>query len=161
MGLFSWLSGSEAQSRLPHLGKIEVEVIAREGSDGKVDWSHTVKTYGSSDGDKIKANRGEGYRITFDLDDYTDWNIRFDASRPFFCKDGTDNPCPDSITTKQVLVDSCDDGELVVIDWNYGEHEQELRYQLNFVTETGGPINPYDPIIINGGGGVRPPGSTS
>ena len=43
-----------------------------------------------------------------------------------------------------------------MIDWNYGPNDQELRYQLNFVTDLGAPIDPYDPIIINGGGGVKP-----
>jgi hypothetical protein len=157
MGLFSWLFGSAPQGKgMPHLGKIEVEVVARDNGSGGVAWSHTVKSSGHSNGNKIKAPKGEGYRITFDLDDYTDLNIRFDASAPFFCKEGVSDPCPSSITTKQILVDSCEPGELVVIDWNYNEIEEELRYQLNFVTNIGGPIDPYDPIIINGGGGVKP-----
>ena len=156
MGFFSWLFGSNAPSRFPHLGKIEVEVYAKDNGSGGVEWSHKVKTTGHSNGNKIKAPKGEGYWITFDLDDHTDLNIRFDASAPFFCKDGTVDPCPSSITTPQVLVDSCEEDELVVIDWNFNEHEQELRYQLNFVTDIGAPIEPYEPIIINGGGGVRP-----
>ena len=61
-----------------------------------------------------------------------------------------------SITTPQILVESCEEDELVVIDWNYGPNDQELRYQLNFVTDLGAPIDPYDPIIINGGGGGKP-----
>lgn len=156
MGLFSWLFGTSSSSNLPHLGKIEVEVLAEDNGSGGVKWSHTVKSYGHSNGNKIKVPKGEGYRITFDLDDYTDLNIRFDASGPFYCKEGTVDPCPSSITTQQILVESCEEDELVVIDWNFGPNEQELRYQLNFVTNIGGPIDPYDPIIINGGGGIKP-----
>jgi hypothetical protein len=158
MGLFSWLFGNNNNPRagFPHLGRIDVEVYARPNGSGGVAWSHSVKSHGHSNGNKIKAPRGEGYRIKFDLDDYTDLHVRFDASKPFFCKEGTANPCPDSISTQQVLVDSCEDDTLVVIDWNYGDQEQELRYQLNFVTDVGAPIDPYDPIIINGGGGVQP-----
>lgn len=159
MGLFSWLfGGGSSRPGFPHLGNIKVEIIARDNGSGGVEWSHEVKSNGHSQGKKIKAPKGEGYRITFDLDDYTDLNIRFDASQPFFCKQGTADPCPSSITTPQIMVDSCEDGELVVIDWNYNENEEELRYQLNFVTDIGGPIAPYDPIIVNGGGGVRPGG---
>jgi hypothetical protein len=157
MGLFSWLFGNNnGRAGIPHLGRIDVEVYARPDGAGGVTWSHSVKSHGHSNGNKIKAPRGEGYRIKFDLDDYTDLHVRFDASKPFFCKEGTTNPCPDSISTPQVLVDSCEDDTLVVIDWNYGAQEQELRYQLNFVTDIGKPIDPYDPIIINGGGGVQP-----
>ena len=158
MGLFSWLFGDNDKNPrgIPHLGKIEVEVYARPDGHGGFDWSHSVKTHGHSNGHKIKVPRGEGYRIKFDLDDYTNLNIRFDASKPFFCKDGTGDPCPSSITTPQILVDSCEDDTLVVIDWNYGNQEQELRYQLNFVTDIGTAVKPYDPIITNGGGGVQP-----
>jgi len=161
MGLFSWLFGNgngKNPRGIPHLGKIDVEVYARPNGSGGVQWSHSVKSHGHSNGNKIKVPKGEGYRIKFDLDDYTDLNIRFDASGPFFCKEGTVDPCPSSITTQQILVDSCEDDTLVVIDWNFGDEEQELRYQLNFVTDIGGPVPPYDPIITNGGGGV-PPGS--
>lgn len=158
MSLLSWLNGlfgNNATHGMPHLGKIDVEVIARDNGSGGIAWSHTVRSTGHSNGNKIKVPRGEGYRIKFDLDDYTGRHIRFDASAPFFCKEGIADPCPSSISTPQVLVDSCEDDTLVVIDWNYGD-EQELRYQLNFVTNVGAPIPPYDPIIINSGGGGEP-----
>jgi hypothetical protein len=156
MGLFSWLNKKKPPKGIPHLGKIEVEVTAKLDASGNVKWSHEVKSPGHSEGNKIKAPKGEGYWIIFDLDDYTGRHIRFDASAPFFCKDGTDDPCPSKMDTKQILVESCADDELVVIDWNFGPDQKELRYQLNFVTDTGGPVDPYDPIIINGGGGVQP-----
>lgn len=158
MSLQSWLNnlfGNSAPSGMPHLGKIDVEVLAKPDGSGGVEWSHTVKTHGHSHGNKIKAPRGQGYRIKFDLDDYTNLKIRFNAAAPFFCKQGTVDPCPNSISTPQILVDSCEDDTLVVIDWNYGA-AQELRYQLNFVTNVGAPIPPYDPIIINDGGGGEP-----
>jgi len=131
-------------------------VTAKLDASGKVKWSHEVKSPGHSDGDKIKAPKGEGYWIIFDLDDYTGRNIRFDASAPFFCKDDTADPCPSSMDSEQILVESCAEDELVVIDWNYGPSQKELRYQLNFVTDIGEHVDPYDPIIINGGGGVAP-----
>ena len=160
MGLFSWLNKKKPPKGIPHLGKIEVEVTAKLDASGNVKWSHEVKSPGHSSGNKIKAPKGEGYWIIFDLDDYTGRHIRFDASAPFFCKDGTGDPCPSSITSDQILVESCAEDELVVIDWNYGSAEQELRYQLNFTTDIGGYIPPYDPIIINGGGGVAPGSNT-
>lgn len=154
MGLFSWLFGDD--KGLPPLGRIEVEVTASPNGPNGVTWSHRVKTSGHGHGNKIKAPRGQGYKITFDLDDDTELNVRFDASKPFYCKEGVDDPCPSSITTDQIMVDSCEYDELVVFDWNFNENEEELRYQLNFVTAAGGPIDSYDPIIINGGGGVKP-----
>ncbi len=150
------MGGNNNLERIPHLGSIDVEVYAKPNGKGGVDWSHMVKSHGHSNGNKIHAPKGGGYRIKFDLDNFTDLKVRFDASRPFFCKEGTVDPCPDNISTRQILVDSCEDDTLIVIDWNYGEHEQELRYQLNFVTDIGTPVDPYDPIIINGGGGVQP-----
>lgn len=139
---------------MPHLEKVEVEIIASPGSGGKIVWSHKVKSTGHSNGNKINLPNGVGYRIHFDLD-RNGLDVRFDAKAPFFCKDGTSDPCPSSITSKQVMVDECDADDLYVIDWNYGD-PMELRYQLNFVTEVGDPVDAYDPIIENGGGGIKP-----
>jgi hypothetical protein len=139
---------------MPHLEKVEVEIIANPGSGGTIDWSHNVKSSGHSNGGKLKLPNGVGYRIHFDLN-RNGLDVRFDAKAPFFCKDGTSDPCPSSIASPQVMVDECDAKDLYVIDWNYG-NPIDLRYQLNFVTEVGGPVNAYDPIIENGGGGIKP-----
>ena len=140
---------------VPKLDKVEVDVFAKLNGSGGIDWSHKVRNPGHEKGNKIKLNKGIGYEIQFDLRADSGLNVRFDASRPFFCKEGTSDPCPSSITTQQIMVDSCEDDELVVLDWNYG-NEQELRYQLNFVDDAGNRLDPYDPVILNEGGGTRP-----
>jgi hypothetical protein len=141
-------------AKMPPLDKVKVEVIAKRGQNGQIDWSHETKTHGHSNGNKVKLPKGMGYRLEFSLDT-NGLDVRFDADAPFFCKDGTADPCPSSITSDQIMVESCEDDELVVIDWNYGD-PTELRYQLNFVTKVGEPVNPYDPIIENGGGSIKP-----
>lgn len=117
----------------------------------KVKWD--IDTKDPANPKKIKAKDPENYLLKFKLFDNTTLEVRFDASSPFYCKDGTSDPCPSSVTSDQVLVDSCKDNELVVLDWNV--IKQELRYQLNFVTKAGKLLNPYDPIIDNGGGGHK------
>ena len=140
---------------VPKLDKVEVDIFAEPNGSGGINWSHKVKSSGHDKGQKIKLPKGSGYEIHFDLRAGNGLNVRFDASRPFFCKEGTTDPCPSSITTQQIMVDSCEDDELVVIDWNYG-NEQELRYQLNFVDDAGNKVDPYDPVILNEGGGTKP-----
>lgn len=152
------MHSQQAQSlkmMVPQLDKVEVDIIGEPDGKGGVSWSHRVKDPGHGSGHKIKLPKGVGYEIHFDLKAKDGLNVRFDASAPFYCKEGTADPCPSSITTDQIMVESCDDDDLVVIDWNYGT-EQELRYQINFVDDTGQKVNPYDPIILNEGGGTRP-----
>ncbi len=146
-----------AAAKIPPISwdKIKVEVTATANGTGGVTWSHKIKSSGHSNGNKIKVPENRAHRIKFDLNDESGLGIRFNAAGPIFAKEGVADPCPDRLETGQIMVDSCDDDELVVIDWNYGA-QQELRYQLNFVTHANGPIDPYDPIIENGGGGVRP-----
>lgn len=137
-------------------GHVEVEIVG-SGPDakGEVIWTHEVKSSGHDNGGKIKLGKDEGYEIQFDLKDRTNLRLRFDASGPFFVKEGTADPCPSTLGSTQCMVDDCDAGKLTVIDWNFGV-PRELRYQLNFVTKSGRRVNPYDPIIENGGGGVPP-----
>lgn len=139
---------------IPRLDKVEVDVIAQPKVGGGINWSHSVKSVGHDNNGKIKLPKGLGYKIKFDLK-ANGFDVRFDASAPFFCKEGTTNPCPGSLMTDQCMVDDCDADTLTVIDWNYGD-EQELRYQLNFVNSAGKRVEPYDPIIQNDGGGVKP-----
>jgi hypothetical protein len=140
---------------VPDLDKVEVDIFAEHDGKGGVLWSHKVKNPGHGHGQKIKLPRGIGYEIHFDLRKPHDLNVQFDASAPFFCKEGTADPCPSEITTDQIMVESCEKDELVVVDWNYGK-EQELRYQLNFVDDAGARVDPYDPVILNEGGGTKP-----
>ena len=139
---------------IPHVDKVKIDIIANQAAGGGIDWSHDVKSAGHSNGKKIKLPNGVGYLLEFSLKK-NGLDVRFDAKAPFFCKDGSANPCPSDVSTDQIMVDECKADYLGVIDWNYGT-PRELRYQLNFVTETGGPVNPYDPIIENGGGGIKP-----
>ena len=139
---------------IPHLDKVKIDIIATKNPAGGIDWSHDVKSAGHSNGKKIKLPNGVGYLLEFSLKRNGN-DVRFDAKAPFFCKDGTANPCPSDISTDQIMVNECRSDYLAVIDWNYGV-PLELRYQLNFVTEVGGHVDPYDPIIENGGGGIKP-----
>ena len=144
---------------MPSLKSLDITIIANPGTGtDPVDWEIEIDP-SHKNGDKIKLHHGNGYEIDFDLKDKTDLEVRFDASAPFFVKDGTTDPCPNTCNSPQIMVDSCKDDELVVIDWNYGEgpEVQDLRYQLNFVTKYGKRLNPFDPIIENAGGGTRPP----
>jgi hypothetical protein len=140
---------------IPGLDKTEIDVIADPNGSGGVTWSHRIKTSGHDNGGKIKLPKGQGSRLEFGLRDNSGLGVRFDAAAPFFVRDGSTGPCPTTVDSPQCMVDSCDADKLVVIDWNYG-NDCDLHYQLNFVRETGAPVNPYDPIIQNGGGGVKP-----
>ena len=140
--------------KIPNLAKVGVEIVADPDGHGGVSWSANIEP-GHSNHGHLQISAGEGAAITFDLQDNTDLGVRFDAAGPFFVADGAAGPCPTSMDSKQCMVDSCDADQLVVLDWNYGP-ACELHYQLNFVNEIGDPINPYDPIIQNTGGGVPP-----
>ena len=143
-----------AKTMVPPLSSIEVDVIATQGN-GQIDWDLDIKTHGHGQGGKrIAATPGIGYKIRFDLVNRSHLDVRFDASGPIFVREGSDIFCPTRLDSKQIMIDSCKDDELVVIDWNY--EELVLNYQLNFVTDVGKAVNPYDPIIDNGGGGTKP-----
>jgi hypothetical protein len=144
-----------AKSRVPSLDKVDIDIIADSNGSGGVCWSHTIKTSGNNDAGKIKLPKGMGSKLKFDLHDNSGLGVRFNASAPFFVREGSAGPCPGTLDSAQCMVDSCDALNLVVIDWNYG-NECELHYQLNFVTAANEPIDPYDPVIKNGGGGVKP-----
>jgi hypothetical protein len=140
---------------MPHLERTDIDIIADPDGHGGVSWSHQIKTAPHNNGGKIKLPHGVGSKMVFDLHDRTDLGVRFDASAPFFVRPGDVGPCPAAMDSDQCMVDKCEADNLVVIDWNYGS-ECDLHYQLNFVNEGGYRVNPYDPIIQNGGGGVRP-----
>jgi hypothetical protein len=140
---------------LPSLSKVEIEVIADPDGSGGIAWSSNIKTAGHGSGGKLKIPAGVGAKLEFELQDNTDLGVRFDASGPMFVDESSGGPCPSSFDSPQCMVDSCDAGELVVFDWNYGP-ACDLHYQLNFVTQSGTPVSPYDPIMQNGGGGTPP-----
>ncbi len=133
---------------LDNLKPIEVDVIANPDGSG-VDWDLVIKSNGK-DGEIDLPRDSGGYEIEFRLVDRTRLKLRFDASGPIFAS--TDlSECPRTLDTSQIMVDECDDNELVVFDWNYGS-EVAIRYQLNFVNKIGNRMPPFDPIIRNGGG---------
>lgn len=134
---------------------VDIGVIAKDKPGGGIDWSLDIKTSGHGSANKIKLPPNDNYKLTFNLDDETQLGLRFDASAPIFVKEGGAPPCPTSISTTQIMVDSCDADTLVVIDWNSGP-EVELYYQLNFVNKNGTKKYAYDPPITNGGGGNPP-----
>lgn len=136
------------------LKNVDIDVEAKQGN-GKIEWALVSKTIGHGTGDKIKLDPGEGYTITFDLVNQERLDVRFDASSPIFVREGSGTFCPTKLDSKQIMIDSCSAKQLVVIDWNFG-NKRDLHYQLNFVTETGQPVDPCDPIIQNGGGGDPP-----
>lgn len=132
--------------------KIDIVVTALL-SGGKVIWSW--KNQSGGDPGKIKIDKGVNGRLVFKIDNQTDKAIRFDASGPIFY---LANPKPGDYPTSfpkdgDLLVESCDANQLSLIDFN--TVEGEIMYQVNFVTDTGGPVHPLDPIIMNGGGGIK------
>ena len=133
---------------------VDIDVIASDVA-GTIKWSLDIKTSGHGKDNKIELEKDHNYIMTFTLLDRTRLNLRFDASGPFFARDGGAGPCPTNISTAQIMVDSCEAKKLVVMDWNYGA-PTELYYQLNFVNETGKDDCHYDPPIVNGGGGTKP-----
>ncbi len=120
-----------------------------------VSWSQEIKSAGHGSSGTIKFPHGkDNYDIIFNLINNTGHKIRFDASKPVFVeRDRPGSPCPSSFNTDQMLVESCDGDKLVIRNWNV--EKMNLHYQLNFVTDKGNPVNPFDPIIQNDGGGVK------
>jgi hypothetical protein len=137
----------------PHAStsKTDLKVIIKATANGAgINYTLDIKDHGNNG--KIALPRDSGpYRIKFELD--TKLDLRFAAAAPFYCAKDRGS-CPASLDTDQMMVDSCDKDELVVVDWNYGD-EQELRYQVNFTDKCGAPREPLDPIIQNGGG-IKP-----
>ena len=143
------MNGGNPHIKLPKT-KVGVEVTARTGASGGIDYSHTVNSHGNGGAIDLPKDSGP-YKIVFELDDKTDLGLRFDAAGPFFCDVSRGGHCPASIDRQQFMVESCEDDELTVVDWNYGE-AKILHYQLNVTDQYGVPQAPYDPIIQNGGG---------
>lgn len=137
----------------PSALKATVIVTAEDDGNGDVEWSHdNGPTHGGKG--KLKLSTANWYEVTFKLVDKTNKKIRFDASAPFFVKEGAGH-CPKAKDSDQIMVSSCDAKTLVIMDWNYGA-KRDLQYQLNFINAAGEHITAYDPIIENGGGGTKP-----
>jgi hypothetical protein len=128
--------------------KIDVDVVAKV-VDGQLTYTLDIKSHGSNGKIDLPAKSG-AHKIKFRLEDDTNLNLRFDAGGPIFASTDT-SQCPSKLDTEQIMVDSCDDDELEIVDWNYGQ-TIDIRYQLNFMNKTGVPQEPLDPIIRNGGG---------
>ncbi len=129
--------------------KVEVEVTATE-SGGSISYTHVVRSHNNNG--KVDLPKDSGpYKIVFSLDDDTNRGLRFDAAAPFYCDVTQGGRCPSSVNRQQIMVASCEDDKLTVVDWNYGT-PMELHYQLNFTDGNGVAVKEYDPIIQNGGG---------
>ena len=146
------VSGRGGNPHLGHVPKRADIIVTAERKGGEIEYSIDTRGNGANGRIKLEADSGP-YRIHFELEDKTGRNLRFDAAQPFFCASGTGH-CPTCIETDQIMVDSCDADELVVVDWNFGE-KQELRYQINVTDRHGAPQPPVDPVIENGGG-IKP-----
>lgn len=135
----------------------DVKVTVKGTGWNPIAWSQEVNTIGHGSGnDKIKFPNGpDNYDIIFTLDNQTGHDIRFDASGPIFIERTLPgSPYPSKFNTDQLMVKSCDASKLIVRNWNVVE--MEFHYQLNFVTAIGDRVRPFDPIILNDGGGSRP-----
>jgi hypothetical protein len=128
--------------------KIDVIVIAQI-INGQLTYTLDIKSHGNNGKIELPSKSG-AHKIKFSLEDDTNLNLRFDAGGPIFASTDT-SQCPTTLDTDQIMADSCDDDTLEVIDWNYGQ-AVDIRYQLNFMSKTGVPQQPLDPIIRNGGG---------
>lgn len=137
-----------------NLKDVMVDVTPRL-DDEEIVWTISVKTTGYGNGNRVNLPEDAGYRIVFQLENPDQLDVRFDASDPIFVRSGGGSFCPTRLDSDQIMIDSCEADELAVYDWNFGD-PQELHYQLNFVTETGKPVKPCDPIIDNGGGASKP-----
>lgn len=139
----------------------DVKVTVKGTGWDPIAWSQEIKTAGHGGGsgggnDKIKFPNGpDNYDIIFTLDNQTGHDIGFDASGPIFVERTLPgSPYPAKFNTDQLMVKSCDANKLVVRNWNVVA--MELHYQLNFVDGVGDAVRPFDPIILNDGGGSRP-----
>jgi hypothetical protein len=138
----------------PPLKPMKVELsVTWDGTCFHYEPKHEHKDHG--EGHKIKAPKSEGCLIQFKLKPRPpELDIQFDTKAPFFVREGVAAGCPDSLNSAQIEIDCCDADELAVIDWNY--EKCDLQYQINFVTSQGTRCNPYDPVIQNTGGGIKP-----
>ena len=121
-----------------------------------IGWSQEIKTPGHGSNDKIEFPHGpDSYDIIFTLKNDTGYDIGFDASAPIFIERTLPgSPYPSSFNTDQMMVKSCDESKLVLTNWN--AVKLDFHYQLNFVTNAGDKVRPFDPIIQNDGGGTKP-----
>jgi hypothetical protein len=135
----------------------DVKVTVKGSGWNPIAWTQEVKTPGHGAGkNEIKFPHGsDNYDIIFTLDDQTGHDIRFDAAAPMFIERTLPgSPYPSKFATDQLMVESCDSNTLRVRNWN--QVAMDLHYQLNFVTASGKQVNAFDPVILNGGGGVPP-----
>ena len=141
----------------PHLDDIDVDINVTWDAAGDPVYELDIKDHryrGGSNGKGVKPRPNTGCLIHFEIK-RSSGSIRFDAARPVFYKVGDTDPCPTGFAAnQQLLVSRCDADDLEVIDWN--SDQVVLRYQVNFTDLAGKPLKPLDPVIINGGGGIKP-----
>lgn len=97
------------------------------------------------------------YTIEFHLvDTDSKRKLAFDPIMPICAVDGTDCPISGGIKTEQLRQpDPVQSKKLTIEDYNFASGP--LCFSLFFVDEAGGqPVEPFDPIISNRGGGTPP-----
>ena len=97
------------------------------------------------------------YTIEFHLvDTDSQRKLAFDSAMPICAVDGTNCPTSGGISTKQLKQpDPVKAKKLTIQDYNFVAGS--VCFSLFFVDENGGqPVDPFDPIISNRGGGTPP-----
>jgi hypothetical protein len=154
--LLKKLFASGVPAGYPHLDDIDVDITVTWDASGDPVYGLEIKDHqyrGGANGKGVKPKANRGCLIHFEIRPGAG-NIRFDAAQPiFWAEDGA--PYPSGFeANKQLLVKRCDADDLEVIDWN--SIAGEIDYQINFTSLSGKKLKPLDPVIINGGGGIKP-----
>ena len=99
----------------------------------------------------IKLPKDSGsFEIRYKLKDETRRGLKFRKDCPISASEHEDCPQYEGLDTRQITVVDRDDLKLVIRDENWGA-QRKIGYILHFVDEDGNP-EPFDPIILNGGG---------
>ena len=109
--------------------------------------------------DKARGNgmgKDDEHKITFELADHTDLELRFPAKQDAMWVSPNDVDCPDCPVHQNDVVtatDTSDDGEqLDVINKN--KEKKRYKFALNFIDKDG-KTHQYDPVWNNQNGGMN------
>jgi hypothetical protein len=107
-------------------------------------------------GQTIRLPRGpDWYDIAFHLVDNSSRRLEFDPKEPICAHVGAGCPPQGSgnLSDGQLIQDSLGSKKLVMVNKNQ-DPPREIAYTLCFVdAATNQPVDPFDPIMDNGGGG--------
>jgi hypothetical protein len=122
--------------------------------DGRVKFSIRPENEGAErhyQDDHIKLPKDSGaFEIRYKLKDETGRGLKFREECPISASEHEECPTYEGLDTRQITVVDRDDLKLVINNENYGAH-RTIGYILHFVDKAGTP-EPFDPIILNGGG---------